>query len=65
MTQKIKTLLYSFLKMLKSALTCTLEGLVQARQKQVEAYLARSVDLADLERRMKEVSKEGISYPRW
>jgi len=42
-----------------------LEGLIQARQKQVEAYLARSVDLADLERRMKEVSKEGISYPRW
>ena len=41
------------------------EGLIQARQKQVEAYLARSVDLADLERRMKEVSKEGISYPRW
>ena len=41
------------------------EGLIQARQKQVEAYLARSVDLADLERRMKEVYKEGISYPRW
>ena len=51
--------------MLKSTLTCALEGLVQARQKQVEAYLARSVDLADLERRMKEVSKEGIAYPRW
>ena len=57
----IKTILSFFQK----ALSNLLEGIVQARQKQVEAYLARSVDLADLERRMKEISKEGISYPRW
>ena len=53
------------LSFFQKALSNLLEGIVQARQKQVEAYLARSVDLADLERRMKEVSKEGIAYPRW
>ena len=57
----IKTILSFF----QRGLNNLLEGLIQARQKQVEAYLARSVDLADLERRMKEVSKEGIAYPRW
>ena len=60
MTQ-IKAILSYFQK----AFETLLESMIQARQKQVEAYLARSVDLADLERRMKEVSKEGISYPRW
>jgi len=59
------TQIKAILSFFQRGLNNLLEGLIQARQKQVEAYLARSVDLADLERRMKEVSKEGISYPRW
>jgi len=59
------TQIKAILSFFQRGLNNMLEGLIQARQKQVEAYLARSVDLADLERRMKEVSKEGISYPRW
>lgn len=40
--------------------------MVQARQQQVNAYLAKSYDLADLERRMKEIERNGVpqSY-RW
>jgi hypothetical protein len=59
------TQIKAILSFFQRGLNNMFEGLIQARQKQVEAYLARSVDLADLERRMKEVSKEGISYPRW
>ena len=59
------TIIKSIFNFFQQGLNDLFEGLIQARQKQVEAYLARSVDLADLERRMKEVSKEGISYPRW
>ena len=60
MTQ-IKNLLSYLQKMLSNFI----DNMVQARQKQVEAYLARSVDLADLERRMREISKPGIQAPRW
>ena len=43
-----------------------MENLVQARQQQVNAYLAKSYDLADLERRMKEIERNGIPQaPRW
>ena len=59
------TQIKAILSFFQRGLNNMFEGLIQARQKQVEAYLARSVDLADLERRMKEVSKEGISHPRW
>jgi hypothetical protein len=51
------------LSFFQKALSNFLEGIIQARQRQVEAYLARSVDLADLERRMKEVQKDGIGRP--
>lgn len=60
MTQ-IKNLLSYLQKMLSNLI----DSIVQVRQKQVEAYLARSVDLADLERRMREISKPGIQAPHW
>ena len=37
-----------------------LDSIIEARQRQVEAYLARSVDLAYLERRQREIQKAGI-----
>jgi len=46
-------------------LSSLIDSIIQVRQKQVEAYLARSVDLADLERRMREISKPGIQAPHW
>ena len=60
MTQ-MKSILNFFLK----ALDNLLEGIIQTRQLQVEAYLARSVDLADLERRMKEVQKGGSAHQKY
>ena len=60
MTQ-IKTILNFFQKGLNNLF----ESMVQTRQRQVEAYLARSVDLADLERRMKEVEKGGSVHQKY
>jgi hypothetical protein len=42
-----------------------LDSMIDARQRQVEAYLARSVDLADLERRQREVQKAGIGQLKY
>lgn len=58
MTQIKKILSY-----LKKAIDSLFDSMIQARQKQVEAYLARSTDLVDLERRMKEIQKDGIRRP--
>ena len=51
------------LSFFQNAINNLFEGMIQARQKQVEAYLARSTDLVDLERRMKEIQKDGIGRP--
>lgn len=58
MTQIKKILSY-----LQKAIDSLFNNMIQSRQKQVEAYLARSTDLVDLERRMKEVQKDGIRRP--
>jgi hypothetical protein len=42
-----------------------LDSMIGARQRQVEAYLARSVDLADLERRQREIQKAGIGQLKY
>jgi hypothetical protein len=42
-----------------------LDSMIEARQRQVEAYLARSVDLADLERRQREIQKAGIGQLKY
>ena len=42
-----------------------LDNMIEARQRQVEAYLARSVDLADLERRQREIQKAGIGQLKY
>ena len=42
-----------------------LDSMIEARQRQVEAYLARSVDLADLERRQREIQKAGVGQLRY
>jgi len=60
MTQ-IKTLLNS----LKKTATYVLECMVESRQRQVQAYLANSVDLADLERRQREIQKSGIGQLKY
>ena len=60
MTQ-IKTLLNS----LKKTALSMLDSMIEARQRQVEAYLARSVDLADLERRQREIQKAGIGQLKY
>ena len=60
MTQ-IKKILSFFQKMGLSML----DSMIEARQRQVEAYLARSVDLADLERRQKEIQKAGIGQLKY
>jgi hypothetical protein len=60
MTQ-IKTLLNS----LKKTALSMLDSMIEARQRQVEAYLARSVDLADLERRQREIQKSGIGQLKY
>ena len=41
------------------------DSMIEARQRQVEAYLARSVDLADLERRQREIQKAGIGQLKY
>lgn len=54
------------LSYLQNKFSGSLDALVQARQAQVNAYLARSYDLADLERRMREIERNGISQTyRW
>jgi hypothetical protein len=60
MTQ-IKKILSFFQKMGLSML----DSMIEARQRQVEAYLARSVDLADLERRQREIQKAGIGQLKY
>ena len=60
MTQ-IKKILSFFQKMGLSML----DSMIEARQRQVEAYLARSVDLADLERRQREIQKAGVCQLRY
>ena len=60
MTQ-IKKILSFFQKMGLSML----DSMIGARQRQVEAYLARSVDLADLERRQREIQKAGVGQLRY
>lgn len=60
MTQ-IKKILSFFQKMGLSML----DSMIDARQRQVEAYLARSVDLADLERRQREIQKAGIGQLKY
>jgi hypothetical protein len=60
MTQ-IKTLLNS----LKKTALSMLDSMIEGRQRQVEAYLARSVDLADLERRQREIQKSGIGQLKY
>lgn len=60
MTQ-IKKILSFFQKMGLSML----DSMIEARQRQVEAYLARSVDLADLERRQREIQKAGVGQLRY
>ena len=60
MTQ-IKTLLNS----LKKTALSMLDSMIEARQRQVEAYLARSVDLADLERRQREIQKAGVGQLKY
>ena len=60
MTQ-IKKILSFFQKMGLSML----DSMIGARQRQVEAYLARSVDLADLERRQREIQKAGIGQLKY
>ena len=60
MTQ-IKKILSFFQKMGLSML----DSMIEARQRQVEAYLARSVDLADLERRQREIQKPGIGQMKY
>ena len=60
MTQ-IKKILSFFQKMGLSML----DSMIGARQRQVEAYLARSVDLADLERRQREIQKTGIGQLKY
>ena len=42
-----------------------LDSMIEARQRQVEAYLARSVDLADLERRQREIQKAGVGQLKY
>ena len=42
-----------------------LDSMIEGRQRQVEAYLARSVDLADLERRQREIQKAGIGQLKY
>ena len=42
-----------------------LDSIIEGRQRQVEAYLARSVDLADLERRQREIQKAGIGQLKY
>ena len=42
-----------------------LDSMIEARQRQVEDYLARSVDLADLERRQREIQKAGIGQLKY
>lgn len=60
MTQ-IKKILSFFQKMGLSMI----DSMIEARQRQVEAYLARSVDLADLERRQREIQKAGIGQLKY
>jgi hypothetical protein len=60
MTQ-IKKILSFFQKMGLSML----DSMIKARQRQVEAYLARSVDLADLERRQREIQKAGVGQLKY
>jgi hypothetical protein len=60
MTQ-IKKILSFFQKMGLSML----DSMIEARQRQVEAYLARSVDLADLERRQREIQKAGVGQLKY
>mgnify|MGYP002631587098 FL=1 len=42
-----------------------LDSMIEARQRQVEDYLARSVDLADLERRQREIQKAGVGQLKY
>jgi hypothetical protein len=60
MTQ-IKKILSFFQKMGLSML----DSMIEARQRQVEAYLARSVDLVDLERRQREIQKAGVGQLKY
>ena len=53
------TLFKRILNSFKNILTASLDSMIEARQRQVEIYLSHSVDLADLERRMKEIQHHG------
>lgn len=59
------TLIKTLLNSLKKTALSMLDSMIEARQRQVEAYLARSVDLADLERRQREIQKSGIGQLKY
>ena len=59
------TIIKSIFNFFQQGLNDLFEGMIQTRQRQVEAYLARAVDLADLERRMKEVQKGGSVHQKY
>ena len=57
------TQIKTFFSFLLKALSNLFDGMIETRQKQVEAYLARSIDMADFERRMKEIQKNTNGRP--
>lgn len=59
------TLIKTLLNSLKKTALSMLDSMIEARQRQVEAYLARSVDLVDLERRQREIQKSGIGQLKY
>jgi len=59
------TLIKKILSFLQKTALSMLDSIIEARQRQVEAYLARSVDLADLERRQREIQKAGIGQLKY
>ena len=59
------TLIKKILSFLQKMGLSMLDSMIEARQRQVEAYLARSVDLVDLERRQREIQKPGIGQMKY
>jgi hypothetical protein len=59
------TQIKKILSFLQKTTLSMLDSMIEARQRQVEAYLARSVDLADLERRQREIQKAGIGQLKY
>ena len=59
------TQIKKILSFLQKTTLSMLDSMIETRQRQVEAYLARSVDLADLERRQREIQKAGIGQLKY